>query len=542
MSKLFALISILAVCLLFLVIGPASAKDIRIGVLNIRGAGEDANKSWQQIADHLSNKISAQNFIIVPHNYDELEQAVAHDQLEFVVANPSQYIEFSVKYGVSRIATQVSYVGKAGTPYVGSVIFTKGNRTDITSLSDLRGKSLVSASKNAFASWFVTRDEMKRQGVLTENLASVKFTGSADKVVLAVKNGEADAGAVLTQILEKMEQEGKIVLTDFRILNQKHVDGFPFLLSSELYPNFAFARLKHTDMQLANNVAAQLLLMSQMKSDNRYPNLISWSVPDNYDNVRNLLQEWRVKPFEEYGKITLREAVRQHWVTIVLGLTSFSALVLIIYLSQGIKQRRIKYDILNEAKQKLELVNTMIEANPDAVFIKDKQGHYIFVNPQAARIFGKPAEEIIGKLASDLFPPEVAQSMVDTDSTVLSSASTITYEKLYSAPDPPRNMLVTKGPIFDCKGEVESIFAVARDITDLKNLQEEISDKVVQLETALSAVRQLEGIIPICSYCNKIRDDKESWQQMEQYITGHSEATFSHGVCPECYERALLDI
>lgn len=58
---------------------------------------------------------------------------------------------------------------------------------------------------------------------------------------------------------------------------------------------------------------------------------------------------------------------------------------------------------------------------------------------------------------------------------------------------------------------------------------------ILELRAALAKVKQLEGIIPICSYCKKIRDDQESWQQLESYITEHSEALFSHGICPECF-------
>lgn len=60
---------------------------------------------------------------------------------------------------------------------------------------------------------------------------------------------------------------------------------------------------------------------------------------------------------------------------------------------------------------------------------------------------------------------------------------------------------------------------------------------ILELKSALSKVKQLEGIIPICSYCKRIRDDKKSWQQLEGYITEHSEALFSHGICPECATR-----
>jgi DNA-binding response OmpR family regulator len=60
-----------------------------------------------------------------------------------------------------------------------------------------------------------------------------------------------------------------------------------------------------------------------------------------------------------------------------------------------------------------------------------------------------------------------------------------------------------------------------------------------ELEAALARVRQLEGIIPICMYCKKIRDDQQSWHQLETYISNHSEARFSHGMCPHCAEEQM---
>lgn len=91
--------------------------------------------------------------------------------------------------------------------------------------------------------------------------------------------------------------------------------------------------------------------------------------------------------------------------------------------------------------------------------------------------------------------------------------------------------------VFGC-----SFLVVNKATQLLKNTQHELADKVKQLEEALIKVRQLEGIIPICSYCKKIRDDEKSWHQLENYISGHSEAKFSHGICPECYEKQMLEI
>lgn len=79
--------------------------------------------------------------------------------------------------------------------------------------------------------------------------------------------------------------------------------------------------------------------------------------------------------------------------------------------------------------------------------------------------------------------------------------------------------------------------AVALAEKSLRESEGELTDKVALLEAALAKVKQLEGIIPICMYCKKIRDDMESWQQLEGYITAHSEALFSHGACPECSQK-----
>jgi DNA-binding response OmpR family regulator len=70
-------------------------------------------------------------------------------------------------------------------------------------------------------------------------------------------------------------------------------------------------------------------------------------------------------------------------------------------------------------------------------------------------------------------------------------------------------------------------------------LQKSLEERVRELESALAKVKQLQGLLPICAYCKKIRDDQNYWQQVESYISSHSEVQFSHGICPECHERVV---
>jgi PAS domain S-box-containing protein len=77
------------------------------------------------------------------------------------------------------------------------------------------------------------------------------------------------------------------------------------------------------------------------------------------------------------------------------------------------------------------------------------------------------------------------------------------------------------------------------DISELKQAQEDLSRELLHVEAALAKVKQLEGVIPICMYCKRIRDDQNNWQQLEQYISEHSQVVFTHGMCPPCSEVAL---
>jgi DNA-binding response OmpR family regulator len=67
------------------------------------------------------------------------------------------------------------------------------------------------------------------------------------------------------------------------------------------------------------------------------------------------------------------------------------------------------------------------------------------------------------------------------------------------------------------------------------SLQERLANRVEQLESALSKVKQLQGLLPICSYCKRIRSDENYWEQVDAYIVQHTDATFTHGICPACF-------
>lgn len=73
-------------------------------------------------------------------------------------------------------------------------------------------------------------------------------------------------------------------------------------------------------------------------------------------------------------------------------------------------------------------------------------------------------------------------------------------------------------------------------------LQERLADRVAELEAAASRVKQLHGLLPICSYCKKVHTDDDYWEQVEQYVAQHSDVQFSHGICPACYDKLIATL
>ena len=89
--------------------------------------------------------------------------------------------------------------------------------------------------------------------------------------------------------------------------------------------------------------------------------------------------------------------------------------------------------------------------------------------------------------------------------------------------------------------KIEGAVVTFRDITERKRAEEERERLIGELKEALAKVKTLSGLIPICASCKKIRDDRGYWNQIESYIHEHSDADFSHGICPDCMKKLYPD-
>ncbi|MGD0037219.1 MAG: two-component regulator propeller domain-containing protein [Bacteroidota bacterium] len=204
-------------------------------------------------------------------------------------------------------------------------------------------------------------------------------------------------------------------------------------------------------------------------------------------------------------------------------------------------QRRMEAAVTKERN----LLRTLINNIPDSIYVKDTACRKTISNLADVRNVGFHTEaEVLGKDDFELFPKELAESFIADDRTVIQTGQPVVNKEEYVIDEKGQRrwLLTTKLPLYDEKDQTIGLVGIGRDITEQKKIEVEREQLISKLQNALADVRTLSGLVPICSSCKKIRDDKGYWTQLEGYIQEHSLAKFSHGICPECAEKLYGDL
>jgi len=264
---------------------------------------ETAYKEWQATITYLSEQLPEHTFILKPIiSLDEITTAAGRGEYDFVLTNPSSYIEVSKIYHAKALLTLNNKRANTAQDRFGSVIFTHAGNENIMKLDDLKGKTLMAVSESAFGGWRVAWLELLKNNLDPYvDLKSVVFPDKPvqQQVVYAVLKGEVNAGVVRTDQLERMEAAGKIDMRYLRILNNKNVEGFPFFLSTDLYPEWVIAAMKNVPANVSLRVTQVLLSIKSQHPAAQAGKYVGWKPALNYDSVENLMQELKVGPFAQ---------------------------------------------------------------------------------------------------------------------------------------------------------------------------------------------------------------------------------------------------
>jgi PAS domain S-box-containing protein len=212
-------------------------------------------------------------------------------------------------------------------------------------------------------------------------------------------------------------------------------------------------------------------------------------------------------------------------------------------------------DITERKQAELALVASRLEIDsivktvPDIIYRLDPYGRITFVSDSVKR-YGYQPDELIGtKIMKLVYPEDKAKTVHRIKERRTGARSTKSFEtrlvtKNQTAASFEVFIISAQGlysPANVGMGTFLGTQGIARDITERKQAEEEREKLISKLQEALDNIKTLKGLLPICANCKKIRDDKGYWNQIETYIRNHSDAEFSHGICPDCAKKLYPD-
>jgi PAS domain S-box-containing protein len=158
-------------------------------------------------------------------------------------------------------------------------------------------------------------------------------------------------------------------------------------------------------------------------------------------------------------------------------------------------------------------------------------GYFRQLNPAWEKTLGFTREQLMARPFIEFVHPDDRERTLRQNAAVRGGGQALSFENRYLCKDGSFRWLRWNAAPDSAR---QGIYSVARDITESKRAAEEREQLVRELQTALEEVRTLREILPICSYCRKIRDDENYWHTVESYISRHTGTRFSHGICPSC--------
>lgn len=192
--------------------------------------------------------------------------------------------------------------------------------------------------------------------------------------------------------------------------------------------------------------------------------------------------------------------------------------------------------------QQNAFLRTVVDSIPHPFFVVDSANHAIVMANAFTSTLGESAGSTCHALTHKRATPCLGAGEVCPLEVVRATKKPVVVEHVHYDPrGRPRYVEVHGYPVLDGRGEVVQMIEYSLDITPRKELEMERTELITSLQESLARVNVLSGLLPICAACKKIRDDQGYWTQIEAYIRDHSDAQFTHGMCPECTKEWFSD-
>jgi diguanylate cyclase (GGDEF)-like protein/PAS domain S-box-containing protein len=458
------LIFLLMILSVFYTVALYAAEPLRVGILAYRPKAQTVQQ-WQPITQYLALKLN-RPVVLSAYGYGELNRAIEDHQVDVVLTNPGHYIQLRYLHGLSApLATMMNKDGQWQLDRFGGVIFTRADNTDINKLTDLKNKRIAVIDGESLGGYQMQAYMLKQANIRLDETQLLSTGIPHDRTVSAVLSKQADVGFLRTGVLEGMVNEGKLALSQIKIINEQSNKHFPFLLSTKLYPEWPVAVMSDVDANTTKALAVALLSLPIDGAEVRAAGIYSFITPANYSEVEDLLRGLHLSPFDKVSLISLNDLWSQYrdWILVI---STFS--FLIIMLAWNIQSRRVIHVqralLDNEARFK-----HFFDANNSVMLLIDPEtGKILDANYSAKEFYGYTEDALkeltiyqINQLSDEQTKHEMHLALAEK-----SSHFNFTHRL---ANDSLRDVEVYSSPTL-VQGK-SILFAIIHDITERKKLE-----------------------------------------------------------------------
>lgn len=351
---------------------------------------------YQPLADYLSEALGdGVKVRLAVLDQDEIDQALSQNQLDLVFTNPAHYLILRSENTLTGVlATLIRLENQQPTNALGGVVITLP-QSSLYRLEDLIGQRVAYPGVKMLGGYRVHLYELLQREIEVKQI-QLLTKGTHDQVVEAVLSGEVNAGWIRTGVLEALEREGKLQEDQLRVINQQNLPGFPFRVSTRLYPEWPFIALPHVKADTVRQIAAALMNLKADHPAAQAAQIHGFSPPSDYIAVENLARSLRLPPYDAVPEITLDDVWSRYgdWMLIygLLMLMVSSAIIGLL-----VQNRRIRL-----SEEQLRLAAQVFSHAREPILITDHHGVIIDVNEAMCDSTGYSRPEMLGKTPSML--------------------------------------------------------------------------------------------------------------------------------------------
>ena len=307
-------------------------------------------KHYQPLADYLDSSLGdAYRIELQVLNHLQMQEALQHNQLDFVLTNPSHFLELRSQTSMTGVLATLerNRIGRPASA-LGGVIIVQDDSA-ITQLEDLVGRSIAIPGKQFLGGFQSQLYELLQHGIDQQQLSFVE-KGTHDQVIEAVLTGEAEFGFVRTGILEDWMLHDLGDVRQLRVIHSQNLTGFPYALSTRLYPEWPLLALPHLESSVIRSVTRALFSLSSDHPAAQASEISGFMPAADYSAVERLARSIQAPPFDVVDPISFHQLWQQHKTWLVTIMALFGALIIslgwIAYQAIRLRQQKsfLKYE------------------------------------------------------------------------------------------------------------------------------------------------------------------------------------------------------